>query len=179
MRSELEKRISRLEKRAVERIEKPKICNCRISTRYHNAACLEALLKGLTRVCPLHGFRVLGTFWFTPSWYVLRRRGGDRDNELCPCPPHPWRSHVLNGPRTWEAQAAAREAWDKLSRDAPPIDPEERKRQFQENSRRIDTLVEGYLTARAEWVEKSGRQPASRAEILKQGREGVPRFTGR
>ncbi len=81
---------------------------------------------------------------------------------------------------SWLGGARCRpRASDKLSRDAPPIDPEESERRFQESRRRIDTLVEGYLTARAEWVEKSGRQPASREEILKQGREGVPRFTGR
>src|ERR1035441_1852110 len=56
----LEKRISRLEKRVAEGTEKNKVCNCRGETRYHSADCLDAILKGIPRVCPLHGFREQG-----------------------------------------------------------------------------------------------------------------------
>ncbi len=41
MRNDLEKRLSRLEKRAAERIEKPKVCNCRVRTSYHERGGFE------------------------------------------------------------------------------------------------------------------------------------------
>jgi hypothetical protein len=40
----LERRLSRLEHVVAERT-KPQICNCRVETRYHNADCLDGLLK--------------------------------------------------------------------------------------------------------------------------------------
>lgn len=166
----LEKRLSRLEKQAAERTEEPKVCNCRITTRFHNAACLEALLKGIPRVCPVHGFRELGRFSFTPSWYVLLR-DSDRPNDICPCPPHPWRWFVLNGPRTWEAQAAAREAWTTME-EVPTLS-------FEEEHRRLAVVVGQYFASRQLWYEKLGRQPPSQQEIVKLGKWGMPKFVGR
>lgn len=164
MRSELEKRLSRLETRVAKRKEDTKVCSCRISTRFHNAACLDVLLKRIPRVCPIHGFRELGTLWFTPSWCLLRRE----DNQYCPCPPHPWRSFVLNGPRTWEAQDAAREAWEKFQ----PGD----ELSFEEENRRLDVVMKQYWAGRQQWYVKTGRQPPTRREILKLGRDGVPTY---
>ncbi len=135
MRNNFEARLSRVERRLAQKTEKPKICNCREKTRYHNADCLDALLKRMPMVCPVHGFRQLGRFWWTPSWCVLRTRFGD-DNQYCPCPPHPWRSFVLNGPHTREAQYAAQEARSRL----PPNPPSD----LQEENRRIDAIVARY-----------------------------------
>jgi hypothetical protein len=142
MSNELERKISRLEKRAAEETAGPRVCNCRVITRYHNAECLDALLKCMPLVCPVHGFRELGRFWWTPAWCVRRTRAGD-DNEFCPCPPHPWRWFVRNGPRTWEARDAAVEAWHNLPPD-PPSD-------LQEENRRAETVAERYWAARERW----------------------------
>jgi hypothetical protein len=176
--SGLEKRLARLEKRVAERIQDAKVCNCRLNTRFHNAECLAALLKGIPRVCPVHGFREIGGFFFTPSWYHVR----GEDDEFCPCPPHPWRSFVLSARQgvhhTWEGSYAAREAEVNLPPD-PILDAEERNRRFQENKRRLDALWEEYCAARQLWEEKSGRRLPTAHEIVKLGREGVPKFVGR
>ena len=37
MLKELEKKLSRLEKRVAERIQKTEVCNCRVTTNFHNA----------------------------------------------------------------------------------------------------------------------------------------------
>lgn len=108
-------------------------------THFHNAACLEALLKNVPRLCPVHGFRDLGTLWWKPAQYGLV----EEDNQFCPCPPHPWRSFVLSkGPPTWEDHHAARKAWEELPPD-PTFD-------FQEEKRRTDEVINGYLAARRE-----------------------------
>jgi hypothetical protein len=172
--SGLEKRLARLEKRVAERIQEAKVCNCRLNTRYHNAECLAALLKGIPRVCPVHGFREIGKFLFTPKWSHLRRE----DDPYCPCPPHPWRSFVLSeSPHTWEESYAAQAARNKVEPD-PILDPQEGNRRVQETTRRIDAMWEEYCEACQLWVEKSGRRLPTRQEIVKLGREGVPKFVG-
>lgn len=151
----LERRVARLEQRIAERAEKPRVCNCRVQTRFHGADCLDAVLTGTSRVCPLHGFRELGFFWWTPRWCALN----SEDNQFCPCPPHPWRSFVMNGPRTWEAHAAASGAWAEL----PPVDYPD----LQEDRRRGEVLLAQYSEARQRWVEKTGRQLPSQKELIK------------
>jgi hypothetical protein len=156
--SDVRNKISKLEKRSAQQTEKAKVCNCRVDqTRYHNAECLDALLKRMPLVCPVHGLRQLARLWWTPAWSILRIRPVD-DNEYCPCPPHPWRSHVLKGPHTWEASDAAREAWQNLPED-PPFD-------LQERNRRIDAVAERYFYARKQWFEKAGRESPNRQELL-------------
>jgi hypothetical protein len=72
------------------------------------------------------------------------------------------------GPRGWEASYAARKAWLDLSPE-PTGD-------LQEENRRIDALCDEYWATREEWSKRTGCQPPSRQEILKQGRVGVPKF---
>jgi hypothetical protein len=156
MRNGLEKRLSRLEKHVAERTEKPSVCNCRVETRFHSAVCLNAVLKGMPRVCPVHGFRELGFFWWTPPKSTLR----SEDNQFCPCPLHPWRSFVLSaGPHTWDAHNAALEAATEVQRD--PI------LNLHEDNRRSMAIMEEYLAAREEWLDGSGRELPSRAELVK------------
>jgi hypothetical protein len=151
----LEKRLSRVEQQLAERTEEPIVCNCRYRTHFHNADCLDALLKQMPRVCPLHGFRQLGFLMWTPKWYRLWRE----DNRFCPCPPHPWRSFVLSeGPHTREGQKAAREAWDKL----PPDD----NHNFREDNRTTDAETQ-YYEARQQWLEKMARPEERRRLELK------------
>lgn len=155
MRGALEKKLSKLEKRLAERAEKLAVCNCRFRTRYHSANCLDAIMKGICRVCPLHGFRSLGLFLFTPSWYPLFSTPrhyplASEVDELCPCPPHPWRSFVRNGPRTWEEQGRAYGAWQNL----PPTD----RPTLQEEHQRIDFIVNAYMESFQLWVEKGEQQ---------------------
>jgi hypothetical protein len=102
----LEKRLSRVEQQLAERTEEPVVCNCRSATSFHSGKCLNAILQRVSRVCPVHGFRELGFFMFSSKQYALN----SEDNQFCPCPPHPWRSFVLNGLHTWEGNQAAREA---------------------------------------------------------------------
>lgn len=56
--SSVEGKISALEDRVIA-----PICNCRIATSFHNAACLQAILKAQGIPCPAHGFRFLGVFF--------------------------------------------------------------------------------------------------------------------
>src|SRR5271168_5283958 len=94
----IEKRILRQEKLVAKKIQAAKICNCRsMRTSYHNAECLEAILRNIPWLCPVHGIRNLARFWFVASWVPLRYREGGDDNRFCPCPPHPWRTHVCKG----------------------------------------------------------------------------------
>ena len=91
----LERRLSRLE-HVVAEWTKPRICNCRGETQYHNADCLDRLLKRMPRVCPIHSFRDLGYFMQVPWCFPLI----SEDSQFCPCPPDPWRSFVLSkGPQ--------------------------------------------------------------------------------
>jgi len=156
MSSALENRISRLERLVQERIEGARVCNCRLETRFHGADCLDALFKRMSRVCPRHGFRVLGFFFWTPKWRTLN----SEDNQFCPCPPDPWRAFLLSeGPHTWEGHDAAREAYGKL----PPAD----HYNIQEDRRQGEALLVQYSEARQQWVEKTGRQLPSREELVK------------
>jgi hypothetical protein len=156
----LEKRLARLEQRIEALTEEPKVCSCRVETRFHGADCLGAVLKGMSRVCPRHGFRELGFFFWTPGWRTLNAE----DNQFCPCPPDPWRSFLLSeAPHTWEGHDAAREACGKLS----PADHSN----IQEDRRRGDALLVQYLEARRQWVEKTGRQLPIREELVKLQRE--------
>ncbi len=158
----IENRIARLEKQAAKKRQAAKVCNCRIRTRFHNAECLEALLEAMPLFCPLHGLRNFGRFWWTPEQFALTYRdqgpilpnGGD--NELCPCPPHPWRSHVLKcipgiGPRRsspgWEEHDAARQAWLDLPPE-PRFDPEHGRRRLEEDNGRAEAVMEKYWTWR-------------------------------
>lgn len=84
-------------------------------------------------------------FFWTPKWSGLRRE----DNQYCPCPSHPWRSFVLNGPRTWEANHAASKAWHELPQD--PVGD------VQEENRRSGAIMEEYWADRERWAEKTGR----------------------
>lgn len=172
MPSELEKRMSKIEKRLAERTKKPSICICRTHTRYHTAKCLLAVLKGLPWVCPIHGFRNFGRFWYTPQWALLRTRQGGIDNQFCPCPPHPWRSYVLdarNGvPQSWEANSAAWKAAAELPTTFdPPMDPQERHRLFLEEGAQIEAVVKGYWDACQEWHEKYGQELIKQPELAK------------
>jgi hypothetical protein len=145
MRNGLENRLSRLEKRVADRTEKPTVCNCRVETRFHNADCLDAILKGIRRVCSVHGFRDLGFFFWTSEQYPLL----SEDNQPCPCPPHPWRSFVLSeGPHTWEGHHAVAEA-------AVQPDP---TFNLQKDNRRSTEILADYYAARQQWVGKSRRQ---------------------
>jgi hypothetical protein len=149
-----EKRLSRLEKRLAERTTKPSTCNCRVETLFHGGCCLDAILKGMSRVCPLHGFRELGVFCWTSKQFTLL----SEDNEFCPCPPDPWRSFVLSGNHTWEAQSAARET----IRNSPPAE----NSNFKEDDLRVDEVFARYSEARHRWVDSGGRLP-DREELVK------------
>ncbi len=74
MRSGLEKRLSRLERIVAARTKTSSICNCRVETRFHNADCLDAILKGIPRVCSVHGGRELGFFFWTSQHTAFEKR---------------------------------------------------------------------------------------------------------
>jgi hypothetical protein len=165
--SGLASRLSKIEQRFGIKTVASFICICRARTCFHNAKCFNTLLEKLERVCPIHGFRELGMFWFMPSWRGLRRE----DNQFCPCQPHPWRSFALNGPHTWEAQAKARAEWLAWQR----ID----NLSFDEEKLQLEAVLEKFYDARLKWYEASKRHPPSLSEIVKLGRERLPRFRGR
>lgn len=162
----LEKRLSRVEQRLAERTEAPVVCNCRSVTSFHSGKCLNAILKGVSRVCPVHGFREFGFFMFSSNQYPLNAE----DNQFCLCPPDPWRSFVLNGPHTWEGNQAAREACGKL----PPDD----SFNFQEDKRLLGAVLAKYEEDRRQWQEKTGQRPASPEEIRKLEWKGARKHVG-
>jgi hypothetical protein len=142
----IEKRVLRLERLVSKGTRKPQVCNCRIETRYHDANCLAAILNG-TRICPVHGFRELGFFFWTAKQYPLQ----SEDNQVCPCSPHPWRSFLLSrGPHTWEGHHAAQDAWNNL--------PDAHQSSIQEESLQTDATLVKYGRARQEWIERTGRE---------------------
>lgn len=148
MSKQLERRLVRLEKRLAERTREHSTCNCRGYTRFHDGPCLAAILKGASRVCPVHGFRDFGFFMFAARWCPVNAE----DNQFCPCPPHPWRSFRLSErPHTWEGHSAAREACNKL-----PVD---NCSDFQENHRQLMAALEKYSQDLQRWVEAGGRLP--------------------
>ena len=155
MSREIEKRLSRLEKRLAEKTKEHSICNCRVSTVFHGGHCLDAILKGVSRVCPLHGFRELGFFmWMSKQFPLL-----SEDNPFCPCPPHPWRSFLLSPhPHTWEGHYAAREACSKQ------VSSEDLN--LRADNRKGEEVLGEYFDARQRWVESGGRLP-DREQIKK------------
>jgi hypothetical protein len=155
MSKEIEKRLSRIEKRLAERTREHSICNCRVETRFHNGPCVAAILKGASRVCPVHGFRDFGLFAYVARSYLVNAE----DNRFCPCPPDPWRSFLLSeGPHTWEGNYAAREACRKL-----PISDDSNR---SEDNGKLDEVFGEYSKARRQWVDSGGRLP-DREEIKK------------
>ncbi len=154
MSSRLEKRLSRIEQRLLKRTEEARVCICRLETRFHSGNCLEAILKGMSRVCPLHGFRDLGFFFCAARPYRL----GSEEDQFCPCPPHPWRSFVLSKSHTWEEHNVAREACNKF--------PADEHFNFKEDHRRIEEAVAEYASERQKWV-KSGMRLPSKHELVK------------
>ena len=153
MRVDIKNRIARLEKFASDQAKKRLPCNCRFEIRAHNAACLQAILNGLSRVCPAHGFRQFFGFMHAAQWITLL----PEDNPFCPCPPHPWREYLLSkGPHTWEMRYAAKTAPSSLV----PYNVEE-------NLRRLAEIKLKYFSERQEWIERTGRSLPSQEEILK------------
>ncbi len=162
-----EKRLSKLEKQAAERKQETKTCNCRVTTPYHSAACLDAVLKGIPRICPVHGFRELGFFLWRPKQYPL----ASDDDQFCPCPPHPWRSWLLSrGPRVWEEHHAAKQAWSKVELD-PMFN-------LQEDNRRTDAILAEYSADRQRWLDGSGRELPGREELVKLQTKGARQHAG-
>jgi hypothetical protein len=155
----LEKRLSRLEQQVANRA-KSRICNCRGETNYHNANCLDALLKRMPRVCPRHSFRDLGFLMYVPRHFPLI----SEDNQFCPCPPDPWRSFILSeGPHTQEAKMVAARASLKI--------PLPDRSSSLDSDLRAQVLKSKYWKAREQWIEKTGRQLPSRDELAKLPRE--------
>jgi hypothetical protein len=153
----VERRISRLEKRVAERFEEPSICNCRLVTKFHNAACLKVVLRQACRVCPVHGFRELGSFFGTASQWPLT----PEDNEFCPCPSHPWRSFLLSAPpHTWDQHNEAKNAWSNLQ---PRYDFD-----LKEDNCQTEAVLAEYKEARERGIATSRRQLPSHEEIVKQ-----------
>lgn len=150
---DLEKRISRIERR----VQPPTPCNCRTVARYHDANCLAAILEKTPRECPVHGFREMGFFFWVPPSDPLFHE----DNEVCPCPPHPWRSFQLSGgPYTKEARDAAMDAWQDM--------PREPSHNVEENRARTDAVFQAYLEQKEQWLRKTGRRLPSLEELRDQ-----------
>ena len=155
MTKKLEQRLSRLEQCVAERTEGPQACNCRVVTRFHSGKCLNAILTGISRVCPLHGFRDLGFLFWTSIQYPLQ----SEENQFCPCPPDPWRSFVMSeGPHTWEGHNAAKEACNKIAPDD--------HFNFQEYKREIEAAVAKYSEERRQSVE-AGRELPNKEKFVK------------
>ena len=160
-----EKRLSRIEQCAADRTEKPLICNCRESTRYHNSVCLEHLLKRIPRVCPVHGFRDLGFFlWVVfPQGRILQE-----DRQFCPCVANPWSAFIRGtGPHTLEGLYAVREAFCKETLpgyadfdDDGVVEEIDREMKWEEENadfHRAMGLLNEYDKAFKQWLWKTGQ----------------------
>jgi hypothetical protein len=167
----LEVRLSRIEQCAAERTEKPLICNCRESTRYHNSACLAELLRKMPRVCQVHGFRDLGHFlWLYPEGRLLQE-----DTPFCPCVVNPWNAFIRGpGPHTIEGLYVVQEAFCKETLpEYPDFDDEgvlqeirweKELQEFQQGMR----LIDDYDKALGRWLWDTGQIPSvSRRELAR------------
>jgi hypothetical protein len=185
----VKKGILQRQKLAAKKKQAAKICNCRsTNTTFHNAECLEAVLMHIPWLCPVHGVRQLCRFVEIASQNLLRYRGGGADsgylaggddNQFCPCPPHPWRTHVWKGlyrtdrrtdAERWAESDAAQKAWANLPRK-PVISPEEWKRQREEKNRRVHAVIERYVEA-VQQFNDSGRKSPDPREIFRRGGTG-------
>jgi hypothetical protein len=144
--------ISRLEKQAAEKLEDPLLCTCELMTRYHNARCLEALLKGKSRFCPVHDFRWFRMFFESSPQHPL---GGPPQHPLvgesdkfCPCPPHPYRDFQLKR-AFFPNREAAMEAWHNHPKEIT---------NFEEERRLVDKLISGYHNEAGQWMKTTGRK---------------------
>lgn len=162
-----ETRLSRLEQQAAERA-KPGICNCRGETQYHNANCLDGLLKRMPRVCPLHSFRDLGFLKSLPSCFPLT----SEDNQFCPCPPDPWRAlNLSKDTHTKEEKFEAIRASLRIPR------PDQSSSLY--DSVMAEVVQDSYWKARQQWIEKTGRQLPSRDELAKLSLERWSEFVNK
>jgi hypothetical protein len=164
MMSGLAKRILRLEKLAAKRTEEPKLCNCKLRTLYHTADCLEATLKRVSPICPLHGFRQFLNFWGVPVDDLLM--GGTAclswdANEYCWCPPRPPQVAITFDPN------APEDTWEVPSPEEVFNREEESRRVHEEESRRLDAIIAKYRQDREDWVKKTGRRLPSLEELKK------------
>jgi hypothetical protein len=151
----LEKRLSRLEQLVEER-SRPRVCNCRMQTIYHNAGCLAAILKIMPRVCPLHGFRQLGFFLWRPLQFPLV----PEDNQYCPCPTDFRRTLLIirsRIPYGWERYFAALVACHERFGN---------QRNSDEDANRANAVLQKYRVARQRWLDKTGRTLPSGGEIM-------------
>jgi hypothetical protein len=163
----LERRLSRLEHVVAERT-KPRICNCREETQYHDADCLDRLLKRMPRVCPIHSFRDLGSLQRVFLFFPLI--SGDR--QFCPCPPDRWRSFVLGkGPSTIEDKMMAVHVM--LVEASLNIPDQSDSHGY---CLRTEALKAKYWKARQQWIEKTGRQLRGRAELEKESLRRIAKF---
>ena len=148
----LENRISKLEML----IQPPEPCNCRAETRYHNSHCLLIILRKTARECPVHGFREMGFFFWTARQYPLL----EEDDEVCPCPSHPWRSFLLGPkPLTWEGNYAATRAWEQMPEETYHVEDERLL---------TEAIMDAYTLEQQHWSQKTGRRMPSHKEIVKQ-----------
>jgi hypothetical protein len=145
----LDKRLAQLERRVGDRT-KPRICNCRKTTLFHDANCLDALLRRMPRVCPLHGFRELGFFFPFPRKFSLL----PEDDRFCPCSADAFKSFMLGpGPHTREGLHAALKASCKI-RVADGGD-----------ARDAWAALEEYWEDRQMWVDLTRQRLPSRQEL--------------
>jgi hypothetical protein len=149
---DLDKRLSRLERL----LDPPSPCNCRCETRFHNSHCLLTVLWKADRDCPVHGFREMGFFFWTPTGFPIV----DEDNQFCPCAPDPWRSFLL-GPRplTWEGHYAARKAAAEMPEEPCFIEDEKVL---------IEAIIDAYVLEKEEWMNRTHHRLPSKKQIIKQ-----------
>src|SRR3978361_933285 len=96
----IERRLGKLEQLLAERVDGPRVCNCRLETRFHSGVCLAAILAELSWGCPVHGFRTLGYFrWVVLEWEQVT----SGDEKFCPCVRRPEAPCPPSGGQTADA----------------------------------------------------------------------------
>src|SRR5712691_10871047 len=100
----LKNRVFKLERLEAKQRAASLICTCRVETDYHDANCLESVLKAQANfACEVHGIRDLGPLVWIPDGMPLIRD----DRKFCVCPPNSGRTWAEGGPKPAFAQTQA------------------------------------------------------------------------
>lgn len=148
MRSGLKTRLTRIETHIATMT-----CSCILVREFHDADCLTAILKGMTRVCAVHCFR--GVLYFRQV--SGRFSTNEKEDRFCPCGPNTRIQFRFGNDSPGEYRLRTDELAP--SRPSPTF-------HFQEY--RIQSLVRSYAENHEDWLQTSSRKPSGLRIVLKE-----------
>jgi hypothetical protein len=139
----LQRRVATLERVFAQALRERRAlaCKCRKEVNHHTA---NELKKILSVPCPLHGVRKVAFIMYLAPTYAL----AEEDSQFCECPPNLWREY-LEGKRSRPSSDELMKESNREQEKRLPIDSAESKREFEEESAKVEAVVREYEEALA------------------------------